>query len=553
MSNRFLMPLAAFSLVAACGPKEPAPAPAVPGATAVADVVPAPSAPATPTPTPTPSPTPAEPEVATGPDGYLVWFQGGEKGHETHWLGRDAVGAYSALATRPQAALVAAGTLWLVEPRHVPYRETSCEVLEMEEDAQVKPAPGPRRHLEYLVARAVSGPRADDVVELTKPRSAYFDDTPDSAGVYGMIGEHYGRSHELDGAADGLIFGTSCEGAYSCGAHGDYACDFFVHAFGDPERRFDLAAIQKSLTAETQAVFAAWEKEAEGEYSEPGLEAIAMLAGKGNPAIRHRFVMEVSYVASGGDWGSYTQSRDVVAPPTPIHGLSDVLHRSGSSSPREASRGPSAGPRSRTVRLRRWLPSRTPPRSPRRGRPTRLPSRSRPTSPRRPWRRGAASPVRVAPQRRSRRSTRPSRPRRPSRGPGRGAGSRSSAQEIWKGPRRTSSTRSSSRMRRSSRASSSTTSARSRRIRAIRRPPSLHTRRPSSWHRRRRPPPAWRLSGPERRTRTRRATGRSGLPRGRRCAARPTHFHGALTAWVEELARRRARPRVRGRSRCRSG
>ncbi len=324
MSNRFLMPLAAFSLVAACGPKEPAPAPAVPGATAVADVVPAPSAPATPTPTPTPSPTPAEPEVATGPDGYLVWFQGGEKGHETHWLGRDAVGAYSALATRPQAALVAAGTLWLVEPRHVPYRETSCEVLEMEEDAQVKPAPGPRRHLEYLVARAVSGPRAGDMVELTKPRSAYFDDTPDSAGVYGMIGEHYGRSHELDGAADGLIFGTSCEGAYSCGAHGDYACDFFVHAFGDPERRFDLAAIQKSLTAETQAVFAAWEKEAEGEYSEPGLEAIAMLAGKGNPAIRHRFVMEVSYVASGGDWGSYTQSRDVVAPPTPIHGLSDV-------------------------------------------------------------------------------------------------------------------------------------------------------------------------------------------------------------------------------------
>lgn len=330
---RVLTSLSAFLLLWACGqkaaPPAPAPAPApsataatpAPDATSASEDAAAATSAAADAVT-TPQPTAPEAKTASAAS-YLVWLPTDE-GYTTSWISADEAGAVKVVASRAQAALFAHGTLWGIEARYVPYREIDCWAYEAEEEGGPKAKPGPKKHLPWLAARGLAGPKAGEERELARKVSGYLFGEQPKDGVYTLVGEHWGRTAQLVGGAADVLLLTDCEGAFGCGAHGDWGCRFGVHRLDGEAVAMDLDGAAGALAAETKGMIADWVKEAEGEEIEPEVRAVSLRANGGEPVIEYTYVADVAYSSTSGDWGSYTQSRRHVGKPVAALALAET-------------------------------------------------------------------------------------------------------------------------------------------------------------------------------------------------------------------------------------
>lgn len=352
-------PLIAFLVLMACGKKEPTPSPAPissPPASAQPDTAPsappdtAPSAPPDAAQSAPPDAAPSAPADASAPadeSSYLVWLPTGE-GYETAWIAPDEAGGFKVIGRRAQATLFADGTLWGIEARYVPYREVDCWAYEAEEEGGPKARSGPKKHVPWLAARGLAGLKAGEERELARKVSAYLFGEQPKDGVYTLIGEHWGRTVQLVGGAADALLVMDCEGAYGCGAHGEWGCNFGALRFDGAAVPMDLDAAARALAAETQEMIAAWAKEAEGEAIGPDVRAVSLRANGGEPVIEYMYVADVAYSSTSGDWGSYTQSRKHVGKPVPALGLTEtpaLVKAFLANEPKEASFGWSLVPK----------------------------------------------------------------------------------------------------------------------------------------------------------------------------------------------------------------
>ncbi len=250
---------------------------------------------------------------------YLVWTSG-EDGDETVWLAPGAQGEHEALARRPQVVAFAEGTLWGLEEPKVTFRAVTCQDF----NDDVLDRPGPPATLPYLAARGLAGARKGAVAEVTSPKSQYFDGEADAKGVYRLIGEHWGRKASVAGGWPGVLMAVDCEGAYSCGAHGDHGCRFATHRFGAEAGADPMPAVTEALAGDTEALLKTWKRESEGEVEEAAVKAVYQRVRGGRPTIEYVLVADTSYAAGTGDWGSYTQTRSHFGPAVAALGMPAV-------------------------------------------------------------------------------------------------------------------------------------------------------------------------------------------------------------------------------------
>ena len=296
MSRRH--PVLLTLVLAACAKTDPPPAP-------------------TPVAAPAPAPAPA-PAVPAGPS-YIVWTSGAG-GYESTWLAPAAGDTREAVATRAQATVFAGDTLWGFEWSESRYREVSCEDHERDKPGE----PGPVLKLPYLELRGLAGVGAGERSDITSRSSDYMGG-PDAGGLYTMIGEHWGRTIELTGGAGSIIMVTDCQGGYGCGAHGDAGCVFIVQGLSGKAAAMDLNAATAALEPATREMIKEWRGDGDdSEVGEPTIQALSLRANDGDPLVDYLYVADVPYSGTAGEWGSYTQSRDHLAPAVPALGLPEV-------------------------------------------------------------------------------------------------------------------------------------------------------------------------------------------------------------------------------------
>ncbi len=250
---------------------------------------------------------------------YLVWTSG-EDGDETVWLAPGGQGEHEALARRPQIVAFAEGTLWGLEEPKVTFRAITCQDF----NDDVLDRPGPPATLPYLAARGLAGARKGAVAEVTSPKSQYFDGEADAKGVHRLVGEHWGRKASVAGGWPGVLMAVDCEGAYSCGAHGDHGCRFAMHRFGAAAGADPMPAVTEALAGDTEALLTSWKRESEGEVEEAAVKAVYQRVRGGRPTIEYVLVADTSYAAGTGDWGSYTQTRSHFGPAVAALGMPEV-------------------------------------------------------------------------------------------------------------------------------------------------------------------------------------------------------------------------------------
>jgi len=320
--SRFSAAIASLSLLAACGKSDtppPAPNPAV--TPTVNPETPTPPADAATPAIVEPAPEPA-PAVPTGP-AYVVWIATAN-GHESTWIAPQE-GGYAAVATQPQISVFADETLWGVERPLTSYREISCDEFENETDDMPAKPSGPVHVVEHLAIRGLAGAEVGKARPMVERLPDYFQKDPDAKGVYTIIGELWGRQLSVDGGAGDLMLIVDCASAFSCGAHGDATCQFVPFTFGDTTVKPNLPAATQALSGAVKGLVKSWTAEAEGEeLGAPTVEAVSMRFANGVPAAEYLFVADVSYVATDGDWSSYTQSRNYKAPIIPELALPEV-------------------------------------------------------------------------------------------------------------------------------------------------------------------------------------------------------------------------------------
>jgi tetratricopeptide (TPR) repeat protein len=319
--------LLAFGLISACGKSsEPV--------TRHDDAVPVSKAEATPPP-PAPDAAPAKEDAAPAADTkpterYLVWVSQaagdparGEQGaaEETTWLEVGADGKPRAVATRKQAVGRYGNTLWGLEITHRPFRETSCEDYDRQGE---KAKPSRVGHLPVMRARGLAGEKRGEFLPIGRQGSPYFA-APQDEGDLSNIGEFWGRSLSLAGAHPGGVFVEDCQGAYSCGAHGDRACEFVAMNLATDAKVGDLEGAQKAIAEEAKAKVESWKAGTDmDEAAKPAVKAVRLIGNAGAPEADYVFVGETSYAGTQGDWSSYTASFDFRARIVPELGVSEV-------------------------------------------------------------------------------------------------------------------------------------------------------------------------------------------------------------------------------------
>lgn len=316
---RLTIALALCTLFVACGKKtEPPPTAPAPAADA-ASPAPAPGSDTTSSaPAADAAPTAETPRAPSDPDTYLVWWAS-EGGYQTAWVSADGEGV-RVEATRPQLVVFADETLFGVETRYVPFRETSCEDFE----SGKKGKPGPRKWLPYLATRGLAGKHLDEVRELVSAKSDYSFEEPDADGVYNVVGEHWGRTISLVGGWRDLLMIIECEGAYGCGAHGDQGCGFVRGLLGPDAPAPSIEAVVKHLGAAPQQMLKDWVGEDAGEELVPELDHFTLKAKDGQVLVDYVWVASVPYSGTDGSWSSYTQSRTHTGPPVEGLGLGNL-------------------------------------------------------------------------------------------------------------------------------------------------------------------------------------------------------------------------------------
>ncbi len=270
-------------------------------------------------------PDEAKPEEAKpdpSEDSYLVWSVV-EGGYKTALVTADGE-TVKVRATRPQAMMFASDTLFGVEERAVTFREVGCDQFEQDQDGK-NWKPGPKKSLPHLVLRGLDGKDAAKVERLVEPKSGYFTGEPDAEGSFVLVGEHFGRSQSLVGSWAERLLIVDCEGAFSCGAHGDQSCRFSDVGVGPEAGKRELAEVQTALESDTKTMFSEWKaSNDEGFVETIKLDHFKLNANKGDWMVDYVYVADVPYVATDGNWSSYTQARTHTAKALPGLGLGEL-------------------------------------------------------------------------------------------------------------------------------------------------------------------------------------------------------------------------------------
>jgi hypothetical protein len=324
------------ALAVGCGKKEAAPAAAEVVAAPKPDE-PKPDEPRPDEPRPD-EPRPDEPRPARSGDSYLVWSTV-EGGYKTALVTADGE-TIKVEATRPQAIMFASDTLFGVEERAVTFREVGCDQFEQDQDGKSW-KPGPKKSLPHLVLRGLVGKDAGEVGRLVDAKSGYFVGEPNAEGEYLLVGEHFGRGQSLVGSWAERLLIVDCEGAFSCGAHGDQSCRFSDMGAGTDRGKPKLEEVQAALESETRTMFSEWNaSNDEGFVENIKLDHFKLDANKGDWRVDYVYVADVPYVATDNNWSSYTQARSHKAKALPGLGLGELPAAVGGYLKQEAIEGP---------------------------------------------------------------------------------------------------------------------------------------------------------------------------------------------------------------------
>ncbi len=203
-------------------------------------------------------------------------------------------------------------TLWALQTHWSPFEEIACEYVMDELPAGTTIKRGAKRFYPSLVAKALGSDKPDNALTPAYDGDGYGDKAADGA-LPSYWGEHWGKTIEMTGGYDGLLFVTWCDGGYGCGAHGNTDCTFAVFPFGR-EGGVDLVEAQKELAPAAKSMLDGWLVSDEELTMTAELGALEVRYNDG-VVLEYRYVADVPYVATDGNWGSYTQSRTLTAPP----------------------------------------------------------------------------------------------------------------------------------------------------------------------------------------------------------------------------------------------
>lgn len=254
---------------------------------------------------------------------YVVWTSA-EGGYRSAWIAARADGA-EVLATRDEAVLFDGVQLLAVQPRYTPFREVGCEYVleEVPEGTAVKL--GPTRYYPYMIVKPLGAAGAER--ELV----AAYDGRMGNAAADGKPatywGEHWGRSIQLAGGFGSRLFLVECDGGYGCGAHGEQGCSFVqVNLTKADAAALDLTGAANALAERVKPELDKWIAGSDEEVTADSisLDAVWALNDAGALKVDYVFVAGVSYAATQGDWGSYTQSLTYKAEPVPALGFPEV-------------------------------------------------------------------------------------------------------------------------------------------------------------------------------------------------------------------------------------
>lgn len=265
-------------------------------------------------PAPEPAPAPAPAPAPTPPPSFLVWTRAipadSARPYRTAWITADGEG-FTVRAGRAEAAVFDGTGLWAIQPRWSPFREVPCEGIDA-------PEHGEPRHYSWLAARSLGSDRPGQALYPAYAGSSE-DEPAKAGGLPTYVGEHWGRSIQLVGSAGGRLFTTSCDGGFSCGAHGSVDCRFQAHdlARGGGEVALDLGAAASELAHRMRDLAADWRVEGANTPVPPEsleLVAFALTYSPNDVGCAYTFARESTYADSGAGWSSYTQSASIGGP-----------------------------------------------------------------------------------------------------------------------------------------------------------------------------------------------------------------------------------------------
>ncbi len=301
-----------FAGLAACGkPAEPAPAEVAPTAPATADV--AAAAPDAAAAAPDTAPAPAD--VAASTAGEVLVWTANEEGYETSWLAADG----TVIATRAEAVVATTTELWALQVRWNAFEEIGCDEV-MNELPSSNPKRGAKRFYPSLVSTRLGGAPETNVLTPAYDGDGLGDKAADGK-LPSYWGEHWGKDIDLVGGFDGLLLVTTCDGGYGCGAHGNVDCSFMTVSFGR-EASLDLDAINKALEPATKALRDPWI--AQGGEDFEVLPAVAAVSLRADGDVDYLYTAGVPYVATDGNWSSYTQAKKYTGRPVAALQMSPV-------------------------------------------------------------------------------------------------------------------------------------------------------------------------------------------------------------------------------------